>query len=195
MGGTWNSAADLIYPIGSVFLGTDDLEYTPANMFGGTWTQVTDRYIRGASLSGTGGATSFTIASSNLPTHTHTYDKTTATAAVTLTAAQSGVQAHSHPLSSDSRWGAFGAVWKIARVSAGNLSGTSKTLLGAGADYNNTTVTRAFDTQNATAKSATSSHTHTPTNTSTNSGDGGFANTAISYNPSYQNFLVWYRTA
>jgi hypothetical protein len=63
-----------IYPIGSIFL-TLDKTFNPAEMFGGTWEQLKDRFLIGASeekypANSTGGQTSVALKYSNLPENT-----------------------------------------------------------------------------------------------------------------------------
>ena len=51
---------------------------SPANIFGGTWTQITDRFLYCANSSKTTGGSS-TITEANLPSHTHTFTGVEAT--------------------------------------------------------------------------------------------------------------------
>lgn len=59
------SVFDKIYPVGSIYMSVNST--SPANLFGGTWTQLKDRFLVGAgnsyAVNSTGGST----------THTHTY--------------------------------------------------------------------------------------------------------------------------
>ena len=56
---------DLIYPVGSIYMSVNSTD--PKNIFGGTWTQLTNRFLIGAgssySVNATGGATSVTSGS------------------------------------------------------------------------------------------------------------------------------------
>lgn len=67
----WNNIWTKIYPVGSLYLSFNSV--SPAVLFGGSWTQISGRFLRAATDTGTGGADT-----------------------VTLTAAQSGMPAHSH---------------------------------------------------------------------------------------------------
>lgn len=40
---TWTNILDLVYPVGSMYFSTSST--SPATLFGGTWTQVTSRFI------------------------------------------------------------------------------------------------------------------------------------------------------
>lgn len=67
---------NLIYPIGSIYMSTHDTD--PGTLFGvGAWTKIEDRFLLAAGSNYTAGATD-------------------GAATVTLTAAQSGLKAHSH---------------------------------------------------------------------------------------------------
>ena len=65
----------VIYPIGSVYM-TFDGQADPATMFGGTWTQIEDRFLLGAStnhpVEELGGNNDVALTIDNLPTHNHT---------------------------------------------------------------------------------------------------------------------------
>lgn len=68
--------ADAIYPVGSIYVSTDE-NFNPADVFGGTWTQIKDKFL---------------LCSGD------TYDFGTegGAATVTLTGAQSGIKQHTH---------------------------------------------------------------------------------------------------
>ena len=54
---------------------------SPASLFGGTWTALTNRVLIGAgstyAVNATGGNTSVTLATGNMPSHTHSVSITT----------------------------------------------------------------------------------------------------------------------
>lgn len=67
---------DKIYPVGSIYIST--VNTNPNTLFGiGTWSQIQNQFLVGqgsgtfATAGNTGGAETHTIASGNLPTHTH----------------------------------------------------------------------------------------------------------------------------
>ena len=70
---------DLFYPVGSIYTSMNSTD--PSELFGGTWEQITDRFLYCADSSGTTGG-SKTISTSNLPSHTHTFTGTAATDSV-----------------------------------------------------------------------------------------------------------------
>lgn len=61
---------DVIYPVGSIYMSFNST--SPATLFGGTWVQITDRFLYCANSSGTtGGENSHTLTESEMPSHTH----------------------------------------------------------------------------------------------------------------------------
>lgn len=58
----WTNILQIFFPVGSIYFST--VNSSPASVIGGTWTQITNRFIRtGTSPTTTGGS----------DTHTHTY--------------------------------------------------------------------------------------------------------------------------
>ena len=61
------------YPVGAIFLSTDAA--SPAELFGGTWERITDRFLLAAGTAytagTTGGEAAHTLTVSELPSHTH----------------------------------------------------------------------------------------------------------------------------
>lgn len=64
---------DNIYPVGSIYMSVNNTN--PANLFGGTWTQLKDRFLLGAGSTytngSTGGSATQKLSAANLPSHTH----------------------------------------------------------------------------------------------------------------------------
>ena len=64
---------DNIYPVGSIYMSVNSTN--PSNLFGGTWTQLEDRFLLGAgstySNGSTGGSATQRLSAANLPSHTH----------------------------------------------------------------------------------------------------------------------------
>lgn len=64
---------DDIYPVGSIYMSVNSTN--PANLFGGTWTQLKDRFLLGAGSTytngSTGGSATQRLSAANLPSHTH----------------------------------------------------------------------------------------------------------------------------
>ena len=73
----WNGAPllNLVYPVGSIYWSNNNTN--PASLFGGTWTQIKDKFILAAgdsySNGATGGASSVTLTINNMPGHNHTF--------------------------------------------------------------------------------------------------------------------------
>ena len=64
---------NLIYPVGSIYMSTNNV--SPQVFFGGTWVQITDRFLIGAgntySAGSTGGSATHTLTTNELPSHSH----------------------------------------------------------------------------------------------------------------------------
>ena len=73
----WNGAPllNLVYPVGSIYLSSKNTN--PGTLFGGTWTQIKDKFILTAgdsySNGATGGAATVTLSVSNMPSHKHSF--------------------------------------------------------------------------------------------------------------------------
>lgn len=73
MGAIKDQLCEKVYPVGSVYMTSDD-NFNPEEVFGGTWHHVTDDVYLKAVMSGggsTGGSTDHVITASNLPPHVH----------------------------------------------------------------------------------------------------------------------------
>lgn len=57
------------YPVGAVYFSYD--KTSPAALFGGTWAQMTGRFVRMADDVATGGADTHTLTSAQMPNHVH----------------------------------------------------------------------------------------------------------------------------
>ena len=72
---------DSIYPVGSIYMSVNST--SPATLFGGTWSQLKDRFLLGAgdtySNGATGGVATVTLTTSQIPSHTHTFTGSSAT--------------------------------------------------------------------------------------------------------------------
>jgi hypothetical protein len=64
-----------IYPVGSIYMSVNST--SPANLFGGTWVQLKDRFLLGVgdtySNGATGGAATHTLSVTEIPAHNHSY--------------------------------------------------------------------------------------------------------------------------
>lgn len=63
------------YPVGAIYISTNST--SPASLFGGTWTQITDRFLLAAgssySAGGTGGSATHKLTTNEMPSHKHDY--------------------------------------------------------------------------------------------------------------------------
>ena len=62
-----------IYPVGSIYMSTNTT--SPAQLFGGTWEKIEDKFLIGASdnylVNSTGGEATHTLTQLEMPSHTH----------------------------------------------------------------------------------------------------------------------------
>ena len=90
---TYYKLMQLIYPVGSIYWSSKSTN--PANLFGGTWVQIKDKFIwaKGDSdtVNATGGANTVSLTTSNLPSHTHSF-----TPSGTVSAHAHGLNNHTH---------------------------------------------------------------------------------------------------
>lgn len=87
---------DLLYPIGSIYLSTNNVN--PGTLFGNTWEQIQDTFLLAAgstySAGSTGGEATHKLVESELPSHTHT-----------LSSHTHSLQSHTHSLQSHTHSG------------------------------------------------------------------------------------------
>ena len=73
-GGGAGSIADLVYPVGAIYLSASAT--SPQTLFGGTWTRIQDRFLLCAGskykAGGTGGEATHTLSVDEMPSHSHT---------------------------------------------------------------------------------------------------------------------------
>ena len=78
---------DVVYPVGAIYMSVSEI--SPATLFGGTWERIQNRFLLAAGSSytagDTGGASTVTLTSSQIPSHTHS---------VNLNTGNSGVHTH-----------------------------------------------------------------------------------------------------
>lgn len=65
-GSNW---VDILHPVGSFYFSTQST--SPSSLFGGTWVQITNAAIRGATATGYTGSDSTTLTISQIPAHQH----------------------------------------------------------------------------------------------------------------------------
>jgi hypothetical protein len=86
------TSLDKIYPVGSYYISGNNTN--PANLFGGTWEKIEDRFLLASSstyaLGSTGGEATHTLTVAEMPSHSHS---------VTVTGGN-----HSHLTTVSTRW-------------------------------------------------------------------------------------------
>lgn len=65
-GSSW---IDILHPIGSFYI--SNTSTSPASLFGGSWTQITNAALRGAAGTGYTGSDSTVLTVNQIPSHTH----------------------------------------------------------------------------------------------------------------------------
>ena len=97
----WNGVPllNLFYPVGSIYWSSKNTN--PSTLFGGTWTQIKDKFILAAgdsySNGATGGAATVTLTVSNMPSHTHSFTPSGTVASHSHSFTPSGtVGSHAH---------------------------------------------------------------------------------------------------
>ena len=130
---------DMVYPVGSIYMSVNSTN--PSTLFGGTWSQIQNRFLLacGSSYSAgaTGGAATVTLTENQIPSHTHSASTNT-------------TGAHNHGYESQKKRWADTAI-----------SGAGSVLAGTGAQ-NNYAVWYGTDTQG--------DHSHTVTVNNTGGG-------------------------
>lgn len=70
-----NAIIDLIYPVGSIYMSANNV--SPANLFGGTWQQIKDRFLLACgstyNAGATGGEATHRLTIDEMPSHNHTW--------------------------------------------------------------------------------------------------------------------------
>lgn len=155
---------NLIYPIGSIYMSINST--SPTILFGGTWTQLKDKFLLGASetyISGeSGGEPTHTLTIDEMPLHTHTFTGSS------VTTSETGSHNHEVPDTTNSETSSSSTYRLESWAKAGNT-----------------------DRHPMTASAG--DHTHTVTAKGTNSNTGG--GEAFSIMPPYLPVYMWQRTA
>lgn len=166
MGAIKDQLYEKVYPVGSVYMTSDD-NFNPEEVFGGTWHHVTDDVYLKAVMSGggsTGGSTDHVINSSNLPPHVH------------------GMR-HTHNVSSKGYYAiATQKTWQFETF--------------GGKFTDNSARYKVPMVRTATSSSPSGEQRDCKTTGSasiTDTGTGSFANTA--YHPGYYGVHIWERRA
>lgn len=166
MGAIKDQLYEKVYPVGSVYMTSDD-NFNPEEVFGGTWHHVTDDVYLKAVMSGggsIGGSTDHVITASNLPPHVH------------------GMK-HTHNVSSKGYYAiATQKVWQF------------ETFGGKFADHSAKYKVPMVRTATSSSPSGEQRDCKTTGSASiTDTGTGSFANAA--YHPGYYGVNIWERRA
>lgn len=84
-----------VYPVGSLYWSSKSTN--PSSLFGGTWKQITDRFVLAAGSTykaeATGGAATVTLTKENMPSHSHSF---TPSGTIMMDAHSHGLNGHAH---------------------------------------------------------------------------------------------------
>lgn len=191
----WNS----IYPVGSIYMSTSSTN--PGTLFTGTtWSQITDRFLVGmgttyTTAGGTGGASSVTLETGNLPSHRHSVSITSGNQsaghthsipALSGTAASAG--SHNHLVTSKTTSYGQGSQssWRCLSWTGTNADWTQNVYSGDSGAHTHSVTTTA-----STSGGISANHTHSVSGNTGYQGSG----TAFSIIPPYYAVYMWRRTA
>ncbi len=165
------SLLDLFYPVGAIYLSFSSTH--PQTLFGGTWQQLTGRFLRMANDTGTGGSDQMTA--SMLPAHSH------------------GLNGHKHHF----KWTGSHTHTPYRNDVGNNAQGRAryyKTDASAGTKWGMVTNDSSGGVGNLMISSTSitvEGDTEGNSGQTTNAGSGGNQNNM----PAYQNVYAWRRTA
>ena len=82
---------ELIYPVGSIYMSM--INRNPGAFIGGTWKQITDRflYATNTDIGKTGGSETAVLTVDNLPPHKHSYNRDNLTNDISIAGGSSGI--------------------------------------------------------------------------------------------------------
>jgi len=110
------------YPIGSLYWSSSPKN--PSEIFGGTWTQIKDKFVLSAgdtySVDETGGNATITLTVANLPSHSHSF-----TPSGTVSKHAHGLNSHTHSFSHTHNYTPSGTVNSSTSASDNKTSGMS----------------------------------------------------------------------
>ena len=196
-----------LHPVGTYYWSSNST--SPAQLFGGTWQQVSGYYMYATTNTNTGGANSVTLTSSHMPSHTHTFSGThthsIGSHAHSINGhAHSGTTSHYHNISHTHNygisadlkigrlilgpyWNVFGMICGIKSSHAISSNGDVSVSTGRGGGGNTGSTTASGSLSSAgNGNSGGSSSTSVSYNGS---------NTSVTLNPPYINAYCWYRSA
>lgn len=165
------------YPVGAYYMSSDST--SPATLFGGTWTQITNRFIfaagSGYSVNSTGGSATKTLVKDNIPPHDHSCGS---------------AGSHTHTRGTMNITGTFdGNVNDGQSKKTGAFYYTGQPFTGSDGESKNPGGVIGFDASRSWSGATSSNGSHAHTIGSTGKG------TAFDVMPPYIVAYVWRRTA
>lgn len=162
------------YPVGAYYMSSDST--SPAVLFGGTWTQIQNRFIYAAgpgySVNSTGGSATKTLVTDNLPSHSHSCG---------------AAGNHTHTRGTMNITGSFGYIEDYNSMTSGAFTKGSYRENVGGSIENGIPIN--FDASRSWSGATSSNGSHAHTIGSTGKG------TAFDVMPPYIVAYVWRRTA
>ena len=168
------------YPVGAYYMSSNST--SPATLFGGTWTQITNRFIfaagSGYSVNSTGGSVNKTLSTDNIPSHSHSCG-----AAGNHTHTRGTMNITGTLFTGTDTQGSYTATGAFALASRGNYTEN-------GGSYDSDRPRNfSFDASRSWSGATSSNGSHSHTIGSTGKG------TAFNVMPPYIVAYVWRRTA
>lgn len=182
------------YPIGSLYWSSNSAN--PSTLFGGTWTQIKDKFVwaKGDSdtVNATGGSKTVTITSANLPTHTHTFEHTHEyTPSGSVSSSFSGISHDFYVCRADG----LANMGLTAGINTIKSYSTSNKIAEYAARDNDQSIKLQWTDGGTVTSSFTGTKKSTTSQSTSTTGDGGFANTAVNIMNPYIVKYCWERTA
>ena len=197
---TRTSLLNLVHPINSIYITTQNID--PASLFGGTWVQITDKFLLGATIDQS--ATGAYINNTTDGAMTVNYTPSGATAGHVLT--ENEIPSHVHNLNQHSHSGGYtistdnGHVhpWRgyFSRYATGDRQATARTRVSGDPQDSGNFLTGGAHTHTVSGVSGAASGNTTATGSGTAHAHGftGIAST-IEIIPPYLAVYIWKRTA
>ena len=115
----------VIYPVGAIYASANST--SPASLFGGSWTQITNAALRGATWVGYGGSDTHALSVNEMPSHRHNFRRNDADGPITDSVVVGEKSATT---------GGGGSFWTVS----GSIFNTSITYEGGGSTYQHATL-------------------------------------------------------